>query len=77
LTSIQVLSAEVKPDAREIPPCPGESRAPFEWRSGCGYSDMIPLDARSALLVYTDFYVPDENGENRKTLLCRKITVEE
>ena len=30
-----------------------------------------------ALLVYTDFYVPDENGENRKTLLCRKIAVEE
>ena len=74
---IELLSAEVKPDAREIPPCPGESRAPFEWRSGCGYSDMIPLDARTALLVYTDFYVPDENGENRKTLLCRKITVEE
>ena len=72
-----LISTEVKPDVHEIPICPGETRAVFEWRSTCSYSDMVALDARTALLVYTDFYVPDENGENRKTLLCRKITVEE
>ena len=74
---VMLISTEVKPDVHEIPICPGETRAVFEWRSTCSYSDMVALDARTALLVYTDFYVPDENGENRKTLLCRKITVEE
>ena len=28
------------------------------------------------LLVYSDFYYPDENGIKRKTILSRPITVE-
>lgn len=74
---IMLISTEVKPDVNEIPACPGESRCVVEWRSTCSYSDMVALDDRTALLIYTDFYIPDENGENRKTLLCRKIRVKD
>ena len=37
---------------------------------------MVALDDCSALLFYSDFYYPDEDGIKRKTILCRKITVE-
>jgi len=42
----------------------------------CSYSDMIPLDDNTALLVYSDFTVPNAEGKPCKTILARKITVE-
>ncbi len=42
------------------------------WDS-CGHTEMIPLDDRSALLVYGDFNTPDADGVKRKTILVRKI----
>lgn len=71
---IMLLSTELKEDAYEIPCC--EPSWPCEWRSTCSYSDIIALDDNTALVIYTDFYYPDENGVPRKTVLCRKITVE-
>ena len=47
-----------------------------QWDGTCGNPELIPLGDDSALLFYSDFYYPDENGINRKTILCRPITVE-
>ena len=47
-----------------------------EWVGSCHNPEIMPLDSNSALLFYSDFYYPDENGVKRKTILCRKITVE-
>jgi len=43
----------------------------------CSYSDLMPLDERTAGLIYTDFTLKDENGIARKTVLFRTITVED
>jgi len=47
-----------------------------QWDGTCGNPELLPLDDQSALLFYSDFYYPDESGVKRKTILCRKITVE-
>lgn len=47
-----------------------------EWDGQCGNPEIIPLGYNTALLFYGDFYYPDEKGVKRKTILCRKITVE-
>ena len=47
-----------------------------EWDGGCNNPTMLLLDDHSALLFYSDFYYPDEQGIKRKTILCRKLTVE-
>lgn len=41
----------------------------------CGYADMIPCDNGSFFLVYTDFKKKRNDGEERKTILFRKVTV--
>ncbi len=46
-----------------------------QWDGTCGNPELIPCGDNSALLLYNDFYYPDENGIKRKTILCRKITV--
>jgi hypothetical protein len=47
-----------------------------EWVGSCNNPELVPIDKNSALIFYSDFYYPDENGIKRKTILCRKITVE-
>lgn len=47
-----------------------------QWDGQCGNPEIIPIGYNTALLFYGDFYYPDENGVKRKTILCRKITVE-
>lgn len=47
-----------------------------DWDGSCNNPEIIPLDENSALIFYSDFYYPDKNGVKRKTILCRKITVE-
>jgi len=39
----------------------------------CSYSDLIALDARHALIVYSDFRCPNAQGQVCKTILCRTI----
>jgi hypothetical protein len=41
----------------------------------CSYTGMAALDSDTALLVYSDFNYPDEEGVRRKTILARTITV--
>lgn len=41
----------------------------------CSYSDMVALDDNTAMVVYSDFFVPDEYGVKRKTILTRKVHV--
>ena len=48
-----------------------------DWDGACNNPQLLALDDRSALLFYSDFYYPDEEGVSRKTILCRKITVED
>ncbi len=47
-----------------------------QWDGSCSNPELIPLDKNSGLLFYSDFYYPDADGVKRKTVLCRKITVE-
>ena len=48
-----------------------------DWDGACNNPQLLALDDRSALLFYSDFYYPDEEGVSRKTILCRRITVED
>jgi len=41
----------------------------------CANSEMIALDGNTAMLIYSDFDYPDENGCPRKSILTRKIHV--
>ena len=54
--------------ARFSPPAPGG------WNS-CGHSEMVALDDRTALLVYSDFNYPDANGVPRKSILVRRVQI--
>ena len=46
-------------------------------RPSCCYTSLLPLDAVSALLIYTDFHYPTEDGNGfQKAVLTRKLTVE-
>lgn len=47
-----------------------------DWDGAGNNPEMVPLDENSVLLFFSDFYYPDEEGVKRKTILCRKITVE-
>lgn len=48
-----------------------------EWDGACNNPELLPLDDNRALLFYSDFYYPDEDGTKRKTILCREICVED
>ena len=47
-----------------------------DWDGACNNPELLVIDAHSALIFYVDFYYPDEEGTARKTVLCKKITVE-
>lgn len=50
---------------------------PFhDWDGACNNPKIVPLDKNSVLFFYSDFYYLDETGVKRKTILCRKISVE-
>ena len=44
-------------------------------RNTCSYSGLIALDDHTALLAYSDFNYPDPQGQKRKTILARTLTV--
>lgn len=46
-----------------------------EWSGTCAYTGLLPLSGNSALLVYSDFQYPDKEGNPRKTILVRKLTL--
>ncbi len=47
-----------------------------EWDGACNNPELLPIDDHTALLFYSDFYYPDAEGVKRKSILCRRITVE-
>lgn len=47
-----------------------------QWDGQCGNPQLIAVSDCEALLFYGDFYYPDQQGVKRKTILCRKITVQ-
>ena len=47
-----------------------------EWDGACGNPQLVALNDHEALILYGDFYYPDEAGVRRKSILSRKITVE-
>lgn len=42
----------------------------------CSNNTFVAIDDHTAIITYTMFYYPDENGEPHKTILCRTITIE-
>jgi hypothetical protein len=48
--------------------------APSGWNF-CGHTEMVALDDRTALLVYSDFNYPDANGVPRKSILVRRVQI--
>lgn len=47
-----------------------------DWDGACNNPELLPLDECRALLFYSDFYYPDEEGTARKTILCREVITE-
>lgn len=41
----------------------------------CGYTNILPADDNSFYMVYSDFKSKNENGELRKSIIFRKITI--
>ena len=46
-----------------------------EYDGAGGNPELIAVSPTEALLIYSDFYYPDEDGIKRKSILCRKISV--
>ena len=69
---LEVMTAS---DRSSLANIPIENPTFHEYDGAGGNPEIIPLDADTALLVYSDFYVPDSKGIKRKSILCRTITV--
>ncbi len=64
-------------DRSHLANIPAEKVKFHDWDGACNNPQILALDDNSALLFYSDFYYPDEFGVKRKSILCRKITIEE
>lgn len=53
---------------------PGDEKA--TWLHTDAYTSLLPTGSNKLLLAYTDFDHKDENGEQRKAILVRELTVE-
>lgn len=47
----------------------------YRWDVSCGYASVIEIDDDSFFLTYSDFTTKDKNGEVRKSIWGRKITI--
>ncbi|MDR0933325.1 MAG: glycoside hydrolase [Victivallales bacterium] len=45
----------------------------FEWEGICYNDCLLATGFDTALIFYSDFYYPDNDGVKRKTVLCREI----
>lgn len=64
-------------DRSRLANIPAEKVRFHDWDGACNNPQLLALDDNSALIFYSDFYYPDEQGVKRKSILCRKITIEE
>ncbi|MBI3942532.1 MAG: exo-alpha-sialidase [Chloroflexi bacterium] len=46
-----------------------------QGKDTCSYTDIIPLDAHTALLAYSDFNYPDTQGTPCKSIMVRTVRV--
>ena len=46
-----------------------------EWDGAGNNPEIIAVSKDTALLIYSDFYYPDDKGVKRKSILCREIKV--
>ena len=56
---------------------PNDSESCVDVLATCGYSDLVEIDDHTAGFAYSDFTQKDENGEMRKCIMFRTITVVE
>lgn len=47
-----------------------------DWDGACNNCQLIHISENSALIFNCDFYFPNEDGVKRKTVFCRRITVD-
>ncbi len=62
-------------DRSNLANCKVDTPTFHDWDGACNNPEIVPLSFNSAMLFYSDFYYPDEDGVKRKTILCREITV--
>ena len=41
----------------------------------CSYSDLLALDDDTAMIAYSDFNVPDDEGQPRKSIMVREVSI--
>ena len=59
------------------PGTPNDSESCVDVHGTCSYCDFVEIDDHTAGFAYSDFRVKDENGDMRKCLMYRTITVVE
>lgn len=54
-----------------------EGRPTFhQWEGSCCNCDIVAISENEAVIIYSDFYYPDETGLKRKTIITQTVTVE-
>lgn len=54
-----------------------EGRPTFhQWVGSCCNCDIVAISENKAVIIYSDFYYPDETGLKRKTIITQTVTVE-
>ena len=46
------------------------------WKYTCSNTGICAIDDNTAIFVYADFTLPDENGVRAKSIVVRKVTIE-
>ena len=70
---IEIMTNEDRSSLANTPP----ARPNFwQWAGSCCNCTIFPIADNKALLTYSDFYIPDENGIKRKGIKTVEIVVE-
>ncbi|MBR1867236.1 MAG: exo-alpha-sialidase [Clostridia bacterium] len=72
----QVVEVMTDKDRSGLANVPPEKPNFHQWAGSCCNCSIIALEDNKALLVYSDFYIPDENGVKRKGIKTVEIVVE-
>ena len=65
------MTADDRSGLANVPP---EKPNFHQWAGSCCNCTILPLADNKALLTYSDFYTPDENGIKRKAIKTIEIT---
>ena len=47
----------------------------FDIYASCGYTGVLPIDKNTFYMVYSDFKTKNDNGQDRKGIIFRKIEI--